>query len=303
MLTFIMISIFVSVTALVGALLYPLLSRREALRNRLSKLIPVKDDTPSLVAEPEKWQSALASVGTRLQGKSSALHLFRETVTAAGYKKEAVFAFLGAKVVLAMAFAAGYLVLLALPRGTVASGTSIIITLSLAIAGYLLPTLWLDHRASARKTAIFHALPDVLDLLTICVEAGLGLDAALVKTVENFQDKNCPLIKELDIVILEIGAGRPRPEALRGLAERTAVDDIKALVSMLVQTDKLGTSLGKTLRIYSDSLRTKRKQLAEERAAKTAVKMLFPLTFCIFPGLLVVMLAPAFFRALKLFKH
>ncbi|MBJ6751372.1 type II secretion system F family protein [Geomonas anaerohicana] len=303
MLTLITISIFVSVTVLVGALLYPLLSRREALRNRLAKLIPVKDDTPSLVAETEKWQSALASVGTRLQGKPGTLQVLRETVTAAGYKKEAVFAFVGAKIVFAITFAAVYLVLFALPRGTLTGGTSIIITLSLATAGYLLPTLWLDHRAKARKTAIFHALPDVLDLLTVCVEAGLGLDAALVRTVDNFQEKKCPLIEELEIVILEIGAGRPRPEALRGLAERTAVDDIKALVSMLVQTDKLGTSLGKTLRIYSDSLRTKRKQLAEEQAAKTAVKMLFPLTFCIFPGLLVVMLAPAFYRALKLFKH
>jgi tight adherence protein C len=124
----------------------------------------------------------------------------------------------------------------------------------------------------------------------------------LIKTAENFQGKKCPLISELNTVILEIRAGRPRIEALKGLAERTGLEDVKALVSMLVQTEKLGTSMGKSLRIYSDSLRTKRKQLAEEEAAKTAVKMLFPLTFCVFPCLLVVLLAPAAFKILKLIK-
>ncbi len=101
---------------------------------------------------------------------------------------------------------------------------------------------------------------------------------------------------------MEIRAGKLRSEALRGLAERTMVDDIKAFVSMLVQTEKFGTSLGKTLRTYSDSLRMKRRQLAEERAAKTAIKMLFPLTFCIFPALLVVMLVPAFFSIFSMFN-
>lgn len=303
MLAVITVLIFLSVTALVAALLYPLLSRREAVRNRLSKLMPLHDDTASLVDEPGKLQEILARVGSRVQGESKALQAFRETVTSAGFKKEAVYVFLGAKVILPIALAGGFLLLVALPRGTAASPTSILIAVSLAIGGYLLPTMIVDHRAKSRKTAIFHALPDVLDLLTICVVAGLGLDAALVRTVENFEEKKCPLIEEFAIVILEIGAGRPRTEALKGLAERTKVEDIKAFVSMLVQTEKLGTSLGKTLRIYSESLRIKRKQLAEEQAAKTAVKMLFPLTFFIFPGLMVVMLVPAFFRILKMFKH
>lgn len=302
MLTLITFTIFASVALLAGVLLYPLMSRQEALRQRLAKLESRQQGVLKLVPVPEKWQKFLAELGTKLQVKPADFRNYRESVTAAGFRKEAVYVFLGAKLFLGLTLPAGYL-FLALPGGGNAGSTTIVAAACLAVAGYLLPTLWVDHRAKGRKTAIFHALPDVLDLLTVCVEAGLGLDAALVKTTENFQGRHNPLIEELDLVILEIRAGRPRSEALRGLAERTTVDDLKALVSMLVQTEKLGTSLGKTLRIYSDSLRTKRRQLAEERAAKTAVKMLFPLTFCVFPALMVVMVAPAFFKIFALLKR
>jgi tight adherence protein C len=124
----------------------------------------------------------------------------------------------------------------------------------------------------------------------------------MIKTAENFQHKNNPLIMEINTVTQEIRVGKPRAEALQGLAERTMVDDLKAFVSMLVQTEKFGTSLGKTLRIYSDSLRMKRKQMAEEQAAKTAIKMLLPLTCCVFPALLVVMLTPALFNLATVYK-
>ena len=136
-------------------------------------------------------------------------------------------------------------------------------------------------------------MPDVLDLLTVCVEAGLSLDAGFIKTVDNFQKKRDPLIQEINTVTLEVRAGKP-VRCLKSLAERTMVDDIKSFVAMLVQTEKFGTSLGKTLRTYSESLRTKRKQLAEERAAKTAIKMLFPLTFFVFPAILVDRWRPLF---------
>lgn len=303
MLTLITAFIFASVTVLTGVLLYPLLSRQETVRQRLTKLMPQQEEAASpLVPTPAKWQSILSEVGTKLQARPADLRTYREAVTAAGFKKEAVYVFMGAKLFLAFLLPAGYLVLFALPRGTMTSSISILVATVCAIAGYLVPTIWLDNRAAARITAIFHALPDVLDLLTVCVEAGLALDAAIIKTADNFQEKNCPLIAELNKVVLEIRAGKPRSEALKGLAERTTVDDIRALVSMLIQTEKLGTSLGKTLRIYSDSLRMKRKQLAEERAAKTAVKMLFPLTFCVFPAFMVVLLVPAFFSIFKMLK-
>ena len=304
MLTFIAISIFVSVALLSGAVLYPLLSRRDAVRARVAKLIQQEKEQPGLVRTRTKWQVFLADMGGKLRMKPADLRTYREMVTAAGFRKESVYIFLGSKLILAVALPAVYLTLIALPQAKMAGNTSIMIMVAAAISGYLLPTFWLSRRAENRKTEIFHSLPDILDLLTVCVEAGLSLDAGLVRTTENFQHKKNPLIKEINTVTLEIRAGKPRSEALKGLAERTMVEDIKSFVSMLVQTEKFGTSLGKTLRTYSDSLRMKRKQLAEERAAKTAVKMLLPLTFCVFPALLVVMLVPAFFKIYAMFaKH
>lgn len=303
MLTLITLSIFVSVALLTGALLYPLLSRRDDVRGRVEKLIQPEKEQPTLVPVRRKWQVFFADLGGKLRVNPADLHTYRELITSAGFRKESVYVFLGSKLFLALALPAAYLMLLALPHGKLSS-TSMLMTVALAISGYLLPTFWLSRRAENRKTEIFHSLPDVLDLLTVCVEAGLSLDAALIKTAENYQHKNDPLIKEINTVTLEIRAGKVRSEALKGLAERTMLEDIKAFVSMLVQTEKFGTSLGKTLRTYSDSLRMKRKQLAEERAAKTAVKMLLPLTFCVFPALLVVMLAPAFFKIYTMFiKH
>lgn len=304
MLTLITVSIFACVALLTCAVLYPLLSRGDDVRRRVAKLIQPENEQLVLVPVREKWQIFLADMGSKLQMKPADLRTYRELITAAGFKRESVSIFLGSKLFLAVALPATFLTMFALPQGKLTSSTSILVAVALAISGYLLPTFWLSRRAENRKTEIFHSLPDVLDLLTVCVEAGLSLDAALIKTTDNFQHKSNPLIKEINTVILEIRAGKPRAEALKSLAERTMVDDIKSFVSMLIQTEKFGTSLGKTLRTYSDSLRMKRKQLAEERAAKTAVKMLIPLTFCVFPALLVVMLAPAFVKIYAMFdKH
>lgn len=302
MLTLITVSIFVSVALLTGALVYPVVSQRDAVRKRVAELIPQQPEEAGLVPTRSKWQIFLAEMGGKLHLKPMDLRIYREITTAAGFKAESLSIFLGSKLVLAAALPAAYLGLFALPQAKIISSTSLLVATGCAISGYLLPTFWLSRLAENRKTEIFHALPDVLDLLTVCVEAGLSLDTALIKTAENYQQKDNPLIKEINTVTLEIRAGKPRSEALKGLAERTMVEDIKSFVSMLVQTEKFGTSLGKTLRTYSDSLRMKRKQLAEERAAKTAVKMLFPLTFCVFPALLVVMLAPAFFKIYAMFK-
>ncbi len=156
---------------------------------------------------------------------------------------------------------------------------------------YIAPNVWLNEKIKRRQTEIFHALPDVLDLLTVCVEAGLGLDAAIVRITEEFQGN--VLAQEFRTASAEARAGKPRMDALRDMGERTGVDDIKALVALLVQAEKLGASLARSLRVHSDSLRTKRRQIAEEAAAKTTIKMVFPLAFCIFPALMVVILGPA----------
>lgn len=250
------------------------------------------------------WQVLLSGMGRRLRMKQDELFRYRELLVAAGYRKENLYAFLGSKLLMAMLLPSVYLVLFALPRGKLHDTRSIMVMLCLAVVGFILPSIWLGRRVKGRKTEIFHMLPDVLDLLTVSVEAGLNLDAALIKAAENFQDKGNPLIEEIQLVTLEIRAGKPRTEALKGMATRTMVEDIGSFVAMLVQTEKFGTSLGKTLRIYSESLRMKRRQLAEEAAAKTSIKMLFPLTLFIFPSLLVVMLVPAFFKIIGfLSKH
>jgi len=164
--------------------------------------------------------------------------------------------------------------------------------ISIAIAGVILPNLLLRSKIRKRQESIIDALPDGLDLLVVCVEAGLGLNAAFVKITEEFRLSSPELSEEFDIVNREMVAGKPRQEALRALADRTGVEDVKSLVAMLIQTEKLGTSLAQSLRVHSDSLRTKRRQRAEEAAAKTAIKMVFPLVFLLFPALFIVILGP-----------
>jgi tight adherence protein C len=296
MLILITISIFASVALLSCATLYPMLSRRDAVRGRLEKLMTQAEEQPTLLVTQTRWQQFLANMGGKLQVRPTELRTYREMITAAGFRPQSVYIYLGCKLMLAVALPAFFLTLIALPHLKLNSSGSILLMIACAIFGFLLPTFWLQHRVSWRKTEIFHSLPDVLDLLTVCVEAGLSLNAALIKTSENFQQKNNPLITEINTVTQEIRVGKPREEALKGLAERTMVEDIKAFVAMLVQTEKFGTSLAKTLRTYSDSLRTKRRQLAEERAAKIGIKMLFPLTFFVFPAIMVVILTPAFFK-------
>lgn len=175
--------------------------------------------------------------------------------------------------------------------GTTAQ-TSLLLVVGCGIAGYLLPDLSLRWKIRKRQEEITDSLPDALDLLVVCVEAGLGLNAAFVKITEEFQLTCRPLSEEFDVVNREMVAGKPRQEALRALGDRAGVEDVKSLVAMLIQTEKLGTSLAQSLRVHSDSLRTRRRQRAEEAAAKTTIKLVFPLVFLMFPALFIVILGP-----------
>jgi tight adherence protein C len=159
--------------------------------------------------------------------------------------------------------------------------------------GYLLPGIVLARLAKRRQHRVRLATPDALDLLVVSVEAGLGLDQALQRVGEELTTVHPALSEDLRMINLELRAGKPRAEALHNLAARTGVDDLTSLVAILVQTDKFGTSVAQALRVYSDVLRTKRRQRAEEAAAKTAVKMVFPLVICIFPAIWIVTLGPA----------
>ncbi|MBA5639924.1 type II secretion system F family protein [Duganella sp. LX20W] len=165
-----------------------------------------------------------------------------------------------------------------------------------AAFGYYLPNLLLTQRIQSRQRDIFNSFPDALDLMTVCVEAGLGMDAALGRVANEIGLKSPLLADELNLVTLELRAGNTKERALRNLALRTGVEDVDALVAMLVQAERFGTSVADSLRIQSEQLRTKRRQRAEEMAAKIALKLLFPLIFFIFPSLLVVLMGPAFIQ-------
>lgn len=161
------------------------------------------------------------------------------------------------------------------------------------VVGFFLPRFFLNKMISKRQRLVRWGLADALDLMVISVEAGLGLNAAMVKVSSELKEVHSAVAIEFELANLEIRVGRDRDEALRNLAERTGVDDLRSLVAMLIQTDKFGTSIAKGLRVFSDSLRTKRRQRAEQEAQKAAVKLLLPLACFLFPTLFIAILGPA----------
>lgn len=201
--------------------------------------------------------------------------------------------FFATKTILTFAFPAVFISYLGLWQAQVGSTMILGGILAAATLGYYLPSVVLSHLAERRQRDLFENFPDALDLMTICVEAGLSLDAVISKTAHEIRLNSPSLADELHLVTLELRAGASREQALRNLALRTGVEEIDSLVAMLVQADRFGTSIADSLRVHADSLRSKRRLRAEEQAAKIPTKMLFPLIFCIFPALLVVLLGPA----------
>ncbi|MFM0739338.1 type II secretion system F family protein [Paraburkholderia xenovorans] len=171
--------------------------------------------------------------------------------------------------------------------------------LGVSALGFYLPNFVLRRLIASRQRKLFEDLPDALDLMTVCVEAGLGLDAALMRVTQEIGVKSRALKDEFDMVLLELRAGSGRDKALRNLSLRTGVEDIDTLAAMLIQADRFGTSVGDSLRVYTDNLRTKRRLRAEEQAAKIALKLLFPLMFFIFPTLLAVLVGPSAIQVVR----
>ena len=170
---------------------------------------------------------------------------------------------------------------------------------SAAACGYYLPDVFLKRKIFLRQREIFETFPDALDLMTVCVEAGLAMDAALARVGTEMGRKSPVLAEELQLVTLELRAGGAKDKALRNLALRTGVEDVDALVKLLIQAERFGTSVASALRIQSEQLRTRRRQIVEENAAKIATKLLFPLIFFIFPALLVVLLGPSMLQIMR----
>jgi tight adherence protein C len=170
---------------------------------------------------------------------------------------------------------------------------SIQYTVILGGLGFYIPQISLWYLRTTRQKEIFLTLPDALDLLVVCVESGLGLDAALRKVTEEMKNHAKVICEELQLANLQLQMGRPRREVLHDLGVRTGVDDVRSLAAILIQADRFGSSIAQALRVQSDSMRTRRRQLAEEKAAKTAVQLIFPLVLFIFPAIFVVLVGPA----------
>ncbi len=230
---------------------------------------------------------ALKRIGRAAPQSTSEMGKLQRKLTAAGYRShEAIAVFFGIRL------GCGLLVFAVLASPVIVR-PNLALALTGAALGYLLPTMALGRLAKRRQHRIRLGLPDALDLLVVSVEAGLGLDQAIQRVGEEIAFAHPDLSDELRLINLELRACKGRSDALRNLADRTGVDDISSLVAMLVQTDKFGTSVAQSLRVHSETVRTKRRQRAEEAAAKTGVKIVFPLVFCIFPAIWVVTIGPA----------
>ena len=278
-----------------------LLFYREAMIQRISDVITPHKKQVNLLNTIQQTGASFGSMVEpfeRLLPRNAAeTSVMQQRLIRAGYREDsAVKNLYSAKVLLP-----AVLCLLAMLTGIANYNPIFIYALALGL-GYLGPDFWLGRRIAARQKAIRRGLPDVLDLLVICIEAGLSLDQATARTAEELRFAQPAISDELGVVALEQRAGRPRADAWKHLSERTDVDSIRSLVTVLIQSEKFGTSIGKTLRVHSDTLRTQRRQKVEEQAAKTTIKLVFPLVFFIFPSLFVVTLGPAMIIMAESFK-
>jgi len=274
---------------------------RDALPQRIAEAINPRPKKRKVVEAIKESGLSIGGVVEHFEHvlpKSQAeISVAMQRLSRAGYRNEsAVRVFYGYKVFVPLA-----LVAIALVSG-VAKLSPFFVYASCLGLGFLAPDFWLGRKIKTRQKKMEKGLPDVLDLLIICIEAGLSLDQATARTAEELQKAQPELCDEFGILVLEQRAGRARSEAWKNLSERTGVESIRNLVSVLVQSEQFGTSVAKTLRVHSDTMRAKRIQQVEEMAAKTSVKLVFPLVFFIFPALFLVTLGPAVILMMESFK-
>jgi tight adherence protein C len=240
----------------------------------------------------ERWEAVLKELGERAVSTDGDVNELRKRMLHAGYTSPAApGVFMGARIGLPVIVLLGMMTLVPF-----AGTQGLLFALLGAGFAWLAPSFVLDSMIRKRQGKLRRALPDTLDLMVTTVEAGLGLNQAIVRVAQEISTLSPEMAKELTLVNLEIRAGKSREEALRGLGERTGLDDLRSLAAMLIQTDRFGTSVVQALRVHADTMRVKRRQRAEEEAAKTTVKILFPLLVFIFPALFVIIIGPAGIR-------
>jgi tight adherence protein C len=283
---------FVGVFVLVGSI-GVLVFYREAALERIGQVInPQRKQKATLTETFQNTGSSIGNVVKRFENlmpkSENEVSVVKKRLILAGYRNEnAIKIFYGSKVLLPL-----FLALVAMVSGLASLGPFFVYLVALG-GGFLAPDFWLGKQIKKRQKKLTRGLPDVLDLLVICMEAGLSLDQATSRCAEELRDSSPEICDELSLVVLEQRAGRARSEAWKNMADRTGVDSLRNLVSMLVQTEQFGTSIAKMLRVHSDTLRVQRVQLVEEMAGKTSVKLVFPLVLFIFPALFLVTLGPA----------
>ena len=289
------ISIAIGLLIFLGCLLalFGISRRRINLDRRLNQQQQSGEDG-TMSGVTKQVERVLVTMGEKLPRSPAEMSRQERKLVQAGYRrKDAVMLLNGAHVAVAI------LTLLVFGATGMFYRYMILSILLSVFIGAAIPDLWLKRTIRKRQEEIQFALPDAMDLAVIAIEAGLGLDQALVRVGEEIAVPHPALADELQLRNLEVNMGRSRSDAFRNLADRTGVEDLKALVAILIQTDRFGTSAGQALRTFSESMRVKRRQRAEEMAAKLAIKMVIPMVLFIFPGVFIVILGPAFIAIIR----
>jgi tight adherence protein C len=295
---------FLSVgTAILG--IYFLIARRNPVQERLTRILPARQTAGSTqkarLLEEEatgftvKISRTLQEVIAPKEGTTR--KKFRLRLIQAGLRSEKAFYNLVAlKIILAIVLPGAWLITRFFFTFTL---DVLLISLALALLGFFLPNIVLLHLVQSRQQKMLKALPDALDLMVVCVEAGLGLDMTFKRIGEEIRPMSKDLSDEFRLTNLEIRAGRSRDDSFKDMAVRTGIPEINNLMTILIQTGRFGTSMAKALRVHADAMRTKRRQLAEEKAAKSTVKLVFPLILFIFPALVIVLIGPAAIKIIQ----
>jgi tight adherence protein C len=287
------ILIFLTIVVVVFAFGAATMAPSSVLGSRLREIGWQRPKAEAKPAMRERIQQALDPLSRALPVSPTDVSLTRAWLIQAGYREARHVRFYFASRVLFAAFGLTAVILFT-------GFDSVLLLVGVPALGFFLPRFFLKRAMKERQRRIRLGLPDALDLTVICVEAGLALDQAMMRVGEDLQHAHPELSGEFYLFNLETRAGKPRAEALRNLAARTGVDDVRGLVGTLIQTDRFGTSVAQALRVHSDSLRTERRQRAEEQAAKTTVKMIIPLVLFVLPSLIFVTVGPAVIQLMRL---
>ncbi len=292
-----LVAVFASVALLTGAATSAVLARSMPGRRRLFAMHMPRVDRVGAGVLTDRPDPRLQKLRTYVPKSPREMTRLQRRMAQAGFHGwTPVFVYAFAEIALALI---GFFTVFSLAPAR----TGWMFALAAAVQGYLVPGFYVSRRIRHRRKQIENGLPDALDLLIVSIEAGLALDQALLKCAEELELPYPALSQELHLVNVETRAGKPRLEALKNFAKRTQVDDVRALVAMLVQTDRFGTSVAQALRTHAETSRIKRRQRAEEKAAKLSVKLIFPLVFFLFPAFFVVSVGPAVIKFVEFFGN